>query len=579
MNGLGGPIMPRNRFILLMVFAAFFLFRLWYASVRQLIPDEAFYWVLSRHLAGGYLDHPPMVALLIKLATAIGGGTEIAVRLPDIFMAFGTVGVLVAMAARILPSRPEASVALPSYLWLALFWLVSPLFSALAGLATPDTPAIFFSVCALACAIIIARRIGGGEGFLSASPRTCREGRGAGYDLRTTSHVPRCLHPTPDTRPPTPDPRLPNPTSRSTLLPWLCFGLFCGLALVSKYTTILLPFSVVMALLFSQTGRRELRRPGIYLAALLALAVFGPVIDWNATHQWVSFRYQLHHGLSGDQNAASVDAIRILLEHLRTLGEFVGAQFLMFTPVFFVVGLVVLVVFWAGYRRLDLSRRILLWSASVPLAVFALASARTHGEANWPAFAYFPLSILMIEWARPGRPEARRVKWIQIGCMVAVPITFFVNVPEAPWELGLVSSLKHPMPRKLVEMSGWREMGRFLDKESRGALVVCATHEDAGEAAFYMTGQPEVWCASVGPDSRPTSFDYFAKPLNFAATEEVLLVNMGRNARLFAQRQGLTIDGQVVRSFAKNLYGHWRDRSMVMAVRPPLPSTMPSLPP
>src|SRR5205807_4922870 len=32
--------------------------RLLYAAMLQLHPDEAFYWVLSRHLALGYLDHP-----------------------------------------------------------------------------------------------------------------------------------------------------------------------------------------------------------------------------------------------------------------------------------------------------------------------------------------------------------------------------------------------------------------------------------------------------------------------------------------------------------------------------------------
>ena len=39
------------------------LARLVVAAIVPLAPDETYYWVWSRHLQGGYLDHPPMVAL------------------------------------------------------------------------------------------------------------------------------------------------------------------------------------------------------------------------------------------------------------------------------------------------------------------------------------------------------------------------------------------------------------------------------------------------------------------------------------------------------------------------------------
>ena len=33
----------------------------------ELFDDEAYYWVYSKFLDWGYFDHPPMVALLIKM--------------------------------------------------------------------------------------------------------------------------------------------------------------------------------------------------------------------------------------------------------------------------------------------------------------------------------------------------------------------------------------------------------------------------------------------------------------------------------------------------------------------------------
>src|ERR1700684_2252293 len=49
--------------------------------------DEAYYWMWSKHLAGGYYDHPPGVALVIRLGTMIAGDTELGVRLVSVLLA------------------------------------------------------------------------------------------------------------------------------------------------------------------------------------------------------------------------------------------------------------------------------------------------------------------------------------------------------------------------------------------------------------------------------------------------------------------------------------------------------------
>jgi hypothetical protein len=42
--------------------------RLVAAAVTPITFDEAYYWMWSKHLAGGYYDHPPMVAVVIESA-------------------------------------------------------------------------------------------------------------------------------------------------------------------------------------------------------------------------------------------------------------------------------------------------------------------------------------------------------------------------------------------------------------------------------------------------------------------------------------------------------------------------------
>lgn len=47
--------------------------RLLYAGSVELMPEETYYWNYSQHLDLGYLDHPPMVAWLIRLGTLVFG--------------------------------------------------------------------------------------------------------------------------------------------------------------------------------------------------------------------------------------------------------------------------------------------------------------------------------------------------------------------------------------------------------------------------------------------------------------------------------------------------------------------------
>ena len=61
--------------------AALTLVRLLVAAAAPLSPDEAYYWLWSRALAPGYLDHPPMVALWMRLGTELAGPGSLGVRL------------------------------------------------------------------------------------------------------------------------------------------------------------------------------------------------------------------------------------------------------------------------------------------------------------------------------------------------------------------------------------------------------------------------------------------------------------------------------------------------------------------
>ena len=67
--------------------AALVALRLVAAAFTPLTFDEAYYWMWSKSLSGGYYDHPPMVAFVIRAGTMIAGDTELGVRLVSILLA------------------------------------------------------------------------------------------------------------------------------------------------------------------------------------------------------------------------------------------------------------------------------------------------------------------------------------------------------------------------------------------------------------------------------------------------------------------------------------------------------------
>ncbi|WP_298740250.1 glycosyltransferase family 39 protein [uncultured Chitinophaga sp.] len=102
------------------------------AGFTELMDDEAYYWVYSRHLDWGYFDHPPMIALLIKTGYAIFHN-ELGVRLVMVLLNVLTLW----LTWELIPQKHNR-----------LFYLVMGAMGAMqigGMLAVPDVPLIFFA--------------------------------------------------------------------------------------------------------------------------------------------------------------------------------------------------------------------------------------------------------------------------------------------------------------------------------------------------------------------------------------------------------------------------------------------------
>src|SRR3569833_2593252 len=81
------PYEARSVLNTVLIVLALVALRLVAAAYTPITFDEAYYWMWSKALAGGYYDHPPMVAYVIRAGTMIAGDTEFGVRLVSILLA------------------------------------------------------------------------------------------------------------------------------------------------------------------------------------------------------------------------------------------------------------------------------------------------------------------------------------------------------------------------------------------------------------------------------------------------------------------------------------------------------------
>jgi 4-amino-4-deoxy-L-arabinose transferase-like glycosyltransferase len=221
---------------------------------------------------------------------------------------------------------------------------------------------------------------------------------------------------------------------------WPAVGLAAGLAMLSKYTGLLLLPLLVLA------EPAALRRRGPYIAALIALLVYLPNAVWNVSNDLVSWRFQWAHV------GAGTDRLGLFAAQLGLGGPLLFPALLAWAAV--------------GWRGDNLERR--CWWASVPVLLLAVASG---GEANWAAPFYVGGLIGLSR--RAGRWS--RAAWMGLG----------VN--------GLLSGVVvlhvlHPIARPPVEPRAWLDRGQNLGDSVAAwgaSAVYTSRYQEAALIDFY----------------------------------------------------------------------------------------------
>jgi Dolichyl-phosphate-mannose-protein mannosyltransferase len=426
------------------------LMRLAFAATTGLGVDESYMVTAGRTLSLGYLDHPPAGWWLSRGAAHLfGTEAPLVVRLPFI-MLFAISQTLMWRIAGLTADRRSA-------FWAVVALNLSPVFGVTTGSwILPDGP-------------LDAALLGATLCLLHALPA-------AGW-------------------------RAPSW--------WATAGLCAGLALFSKYSALLTIGGAFLYLLTSRQHRYWLARPEPYVAVALALAVFSPILIWNATHDWASFAFQ------GER--AKGLGFRPLLPIQTLAGE---ALFVL--PWFWAAMMVLLV---QGFRRkVAWPERLLVWLAAPPIVAFALISAWSSQRVlyHWAAPGYlmlFPLlggaiaNHLELAWVR-------RLLVVTAG-LILTSVTVIATQIKTDWLGGSLAMVMHKDPT--AEGLDWTSLRNDLSRRGLlgpGAIVGVFDWQSAGKIGYALGPDAIILC--LGADRR--QFGFAHPPADFAGQDVLLLV-------------------------------------------------------
>lgn len=131
MNTMANKSFTHSKRLYYGLLTLWFIVNLVQSYFTELLHDEAYYYFYSTHPAWGYYDHPPMIALLIRLGYSLFPN-ELGVRLFVVLMSVGVLMMIVKMAR------------VKNYLLFFVFVFSIFIFQAGGFIAVPDTPLIFF---------------------------------------------------------------------------------------------------------------------------------------------------------------------------------------------------------------------------------------------------------------------------------------------------------------------------------------------------------------------------------------------------------------------------------------------------
>ena len=366
--------------------------------------DEVYYWTYALYPDWSHFDHPPMVGWVIQLFSLnLLFDSEFFIRLASVVIMTANTYIIF----RIGKELKDATTGL----YAALLYTASIYAFVITGIfIMPDTPLMLFWLLAIWSAV-----------------RSLSLSKGRFFIL---------------------------------------FGLFSGLAMLSKYSGVFL--WVGMGLYILVFNRKQLKNPYLYLSLLISAICCIPILYWNIKYNFASLSF---HGERVGGGALNFS----------TFGTELAGEFFYNNPVNFIMAIIAIVA--AFKKRLNLEKsaqRLILCIALPMIALFWVFSLTRPTLPHWNAPAYVSLILLSAAYLKD---KHETLPQSIIAALSVLLITLVVGVAEI--KTGFIPLDKHTEPEQIgrddftVDMYGWRQLGeKFADFRAQKIAEGVMNEED-----------------------------------------------------------------------------------------------------
>ena len=408
--------------ILLWLLAISALIRGLLAAWMEFGNDEVYYWTYALYPDWSHFDHPPMVGWVIQLFSInLLFDSEFFIRLASVVFMTANTYIIFRIGKELKDAR--------SGLYAAMLYTASIYAFVITGIfIMPDTPLMLFWLLAVWMAIKYMK-------------------------VKVPEPVER--------------PTYSQTALRQAQQPkfLLLFGLFAGLAMLSKYSGVFL--WVGMGLYVSIFNRKQLKNPYLYLALLISAICCLPILFWNVQYDFVSLRF---HGERVGGNRLNFS----------TFGTELAGEFVYNNPVVFVLAVIAVIAALRGKTSVVKPARQFILCIALPMIfVFWLFSLMRPTLPHWNSPAYVLLILLSAVYLRDKHNESVRLPKSINAALSVLVITLVIGVAEI--KTGFIPLDKHTEPEMLgrddftLDMYGWRQLGeKFVDfreqKIAEGAM-------------------------------------------------------------------------------------------------------------
>lgn len=421
-----------KKYTLWLIFAITIL-KLFAAAMVGLGNDEVYYWTYALFPDWSHFDHPPMVGIMLQFFTLnLKFDSEVALRLGSILFGGLTTWVLFLLIAKI--SNQKAA-------WIGSILYNSSIYTGIISgwMVMPDSYLVLFWTSSLL--------------FLS----------------RSVTEAP----------------------NSKTGLYFMYFAIFAGLAMLSKYHSVILWGGAGLYIMLY--NRAWFQSIYLYLSIIITGILFSPVVYWNVTTSYSSFAFH-------SERVGFFDGgLRLDYFGLEIFGEVIYQN-----PFVYILILVSLIAYFKGYNFINPSKaRLLLLIALPMIAVFWGISIFHRTLPHWTGPAFINLIILSAVYI-----EKRSKKVLNTISLLAFALFIFVivgGVSVINFYPGTISPFteKNKLGKGDVtlDMFGWEQIQTRLKSaiDEDGALFIASKWYPAAHIDYYVA-TPNNWkLITIGP--------------------------------------------------------------------------------